>query len=126
MIADTEPAPRLELVGGDFFVDAPPTAELYLLMDLLHDWDDADAARILAAVRRAARPQSRLLIIETLVPETPGPHFGKTLDIIMLAVTRGRERTQAQHATLLAAAGFELTRVLPTASQYSLVEAVAI
>jgi hypothetical protein len=125
VIADTEPASQLELVGGDFFVDAVPPADLYLLMDLLHDWDDADAARILGAVRRAARPQSRLLIIETLVPETPGPHFGKTLDIIMLAVTGGRERTQAQHATLLAAAGFELTRVLPTASQYSLVEAVA-
>jgi hypothetical protein len=126
VIADTEPAPRLELVGGDFFVDAVPPADLYLLMDLLHDWDDADATRIVAAVRRAARPHSRLLIVETLVPETPGMHFGKTLDIIMLATTGGRERTQAQHATLLAAAGFELSRVLPTASQYSLVEAVAV
>jgi hypothetical protein len=126
VIADTEPAPRLTLVGGDFFVDAVPAADLYLLMDLLHDWDDADATRILAAVRRAARPQSRLLIVETLVPEMPGPHFGKTLDIIMLAVTGGRERTEAQHAALLAAAGFELTRVLPTPSQYSLVEADAV
>ena len=126
VIADTEPAPRLELVGGDFFVDAVPAADLYLLMDLLHDWDDADAARILSAVRRAAPPRARVLIVETLVPETAGPHFGKTLDIIMLAVTGGRERTQAQHATLLAAAGFELTRVLPTPSQYSLVEAVVV
>ena len=125
VIADTEPAPRLTFTAGDFFADPLPAADLYLLMDLLHDWDDADATRILAAVRRAARPQARLLIIETLVPETPGPHFGKTLDIIMLAVTRGRERREAQHAALLAAAGFELTRVLPTASQYSLVEAVA-
>jgi hypothetical protein len=66
------------------------------------------------------------LIVETLVAETPGPHFGKTLDIIMLAVTGGRERTEAQHAALLAAAGFELARVIPTSSQYSLVEAVAI
>jgi hypothetical protein len=126
VIADTEPAPRLELRGGDFFVDALPAADLYLLMDLLHDWDDADAARILAAVRHAARPGARLLIIETLVPETPGPHFGKTLDIIMLAVTGGRERTTAQHAALLSGAGFALSRVLPTASQYSLVEAVAV
>ncbi len=106
VIADTQPAPRLALVGGDFFVDALPAADLYLLMDLLHDWDDADAARILGAVRRAAAPGARLLIIETLVPETPGPHFGKTLDIIMLAVTGGRERTEAQHAALLATAGF--------------------
>jgi hypothetical protein len=125
VIADTEPAPRLELVGGDFFVDAVPAADVYLLMDLLHDWDDADAARILGAVRRAAQPSARLLIVETLVPETAGPHFGKTLDIIMLAVTGGRERTEAQHAVLLSASGFEIKRVLPTASQYSLVEAVA-
>jgi hypothetical protein len=95
-------------------------------MDLLHDWDDADAARILAAVRRAAKPTSRLLIVETLVPETPGPHFGKTLDIIMLAVTGGRERTTAQHRALLAGTGFELARVLPTASQYSIVEALVV
>lgn len=126
VIADTEPAPRLELAAGDFFADALPAADLYLLMDVLHDWDDADAARILAAVRRAARPGARLLIVETLVPETPGPHFGKTVDIIMLAVTGGRERTEAQHGALLVEAGFRLERVLPTASYYALVEAVAI
>jgi hypothetical protein len=126
VIADTQPAPRLTLAGGDFFVDALPAADLYLLMDLLHDWGDADAARILGAVRRAAAPGARLLIIETLVPETPGPHFGKTLDIIMLAVTGGRERTEAQHAALLATAGFRALRAIPTASQYSLVEAVAV
>ena len=126
VIADTEPAPRLELIAGDFFTDALPAADLYLLMEVLHDWDDADATGILGAVRRAARPGARVLIIEILVPDTPGPHAGKTRDIIMLAVTGGRERTQAQHATLLAASGFELTRVLPTASEYSLVEAVAV
>ena len=126
VIADAEPAPRLSLQAGDFFTDALPAADAYLLMDLLHDWDDADAVRILAAVRRAAHATSRVLIVETLVPDTPGPHLGKSLDITMLAVTGGRERTEAQHAALLAAAGFELTRVLPTASQYSLVEAVAV
>jgi hypothetical protein len=126
VIADTEPAPRLSLVGGDFFADALPAADLYLLMEVLHDWDDADATRILAAVRRAARPGTRVLIVEILVPDTPGPHSGKTRDIIMLAVTGGRERTEAQHAALLASAGFELARVVPTASEYSLVEAVAV
>lgn len=126
VIADTEAAARLTLASGDFFADALPAADLYLLMDLLHDWDDADATRILTAVRRAAQPRARLLIIETLVPETPGLHFGKTLDIIMLAVTGGRERTEAQHAALLAAAGFRLERVLATASQYSIAEAVAV
>jgi hypothetical protein len=125
VVADTEAVPRLELLAGDVFADPLPRADLYLLMDVIHDWDDADAARILAAVRRAAQPGSRLLIIETLVAEAPGPHFGKTLDIIMLAVTGGHERTRSQYAALLAAAAFELAAVVPTASQYSLVEAVA-
>lgn len=124
VICDAKPGPRLELKAGDFFADPLPGADCYLLMDLLHDWDDTDAARILQAVRRAAHSGSRVLIVETLVPETPGPHFGKSLDITMLAVTGGRERTKAQHAVLLAAAGFNLQRVLPTVSQYSIVEAV--
>jgi hypothetical protein len=124
VIADTEAIPGLTFVGGDFFTDAVPSADLYLLMDVLHDWNDADAARILRAVRRAAKPPSRLLIVEALVPETPGPHFSKTVDIIMLAATGGRERTAVQHEALLTAAGFELVRVLPTASQHSIVEAV--
>ena len=126
VVGDTEPVPRLELVPGDFFADALPAADLYLLMDVLHDWDDDDARRILAAVRRAAPPGARLLIVETLVPETHGSHFAETRDVIMLAVTGGRERTEAEHAALLRAAGFELTRVLPSSSQYSLVEAIAV
>ena len=118
-------SPRLEITPGDFFVDTPPPADLYLLMDLLHDWRDDDAAKILASVRRGAPADARVLIIETLVPENPGPHFGKTLDIIMLAVTGGRERTRAEYAALLGRSGFRLERVLPTRSEYSIVEAVA-
>jgi hypothetical protein len=124
VIADAELAPRLTLTAGDLFADALPRADAYLLMDLIHDWDDTDATRILRAVHAAAARHSRILIIETLVTEAPGPHFGKTLDVIMLAVTGGRERTQSQYAALLASTGFRLTRVLPTASQYSIVEAV--
>ena len=126
VIADAEPAAsaRLRLVAGDFFVDPMPTADLYILMDLLHDWRDEDAARILAALRRAAPRNAHMLIIETLVAETPGPHFSKTLDILMLALTGGRERTPAEHGRLLEDAGFRLERVLPTEAQYSIVEAV--
>ncbi len=118
-------SPRLEIAAGDFFVDTPPAADLYLLMDLLHDWRDDDAARILESVRRGAPAHARVLIIETLVPESPGPHFGKTLDIIMLAVTGGRERTRAEYEALLDRSGFRLERVLPTRSEYSIVEALA-
>jgi hypothetical protein len=123
VIGDARPARRLELVAGDFFAGPLPAADAYLLMDVLHDWNDADAARILAAVRKAAQPSARVLVIETLVPETPGPHFGKSLDITMLAITGGRERTEAQYRALLAATGFRLARVLTTTSQYSIVEA---
>jgi hypothetical protein len=123
VIADAAPTPRLELVPGDFFAGPLPAADAYLLMDVLHDWNDADAARILATVREAASPSARVLVIETLVAEAPGPHFSKSLDITMLAVTGGRERTEAQYRGLFAATGFQLQRVLPTASQYSIVEA---
>jgi O-methyltransferase len=116
---------RIELVAGDFFADDLPAADCYVLMDLLHDWSDRDAAAILAAVRRAAPAHARLVIVETLVPESPDPHFGKTLDLIMLAVTGGRERTSSQHGALLAGAGFRLLRVVATAAQYSIIEAGA-
>jgi len=117
---------RLQLVAGDFFVDPLPVAEAYVLMEVLHDWTDEDAARILNAVRRAAAPGARLLIVEVLVPDTPGPDHSKVLDIIMLAVTGGRERTREQYETLIADAGFKLERVVPTRSTYFVVEATAV
>jgi hypothetical protein len=123
VVADTKPAPRMQIVTGDFFADTLPAADAYLLMDLLHDWVDSDAARILEAVRRAAPPHARLLIVETLVSDAPGPHLGKTLDIIMLAVTGGRERTPSQYEALLAASGFRLERIARVDSEYSLLEA---
>lgn len=88
--------PNLKLsnyASGNFFADALPAADAYLLMEVVHDWNDQDAAKILAAVRRAASEHARLLIIEALVSESPGPHFSKVLDILMLALTGGRERT---------------------------------
>jgi SAM-dependent methyltransferase len=121
----THPPAGLELVPGDFFTDPLPAADTYVLMDLLHDWPDDDAARILAAVRNAAPVGARVLIIETVIADEDGPKFGKVLDVIMLATTGGRERTVAEHGALLANAGMRLERVLPTRSQYSIIEAVA-
>jgi C-methyltransferase len=118
--------PRLRLEAGDFLTDPLPAADAYVLMDLLHDWSDADATRILAAMRRAAPPHARVLIVETLRSKAPGPHSGKTLDVLMLATTGGRERSPEEFAALLADAGFALRRVGPTASQYSLLEAVVV
>jgi hypothetical protein len=115
---------RLRLVSGDFFADPLPTADAYVLMEVLHDWPDREAQKILHAVRRAAPAHARLLIVEAVVADTPGPHFGKLLDIIMLAVTGGRERTQSEYEALLSSTGFRLEQILATPSQYSIVEAV--
>lgn len=116
-------SPRLQLVAGDFFADAMPAADVYVLMEVLHDWDDTDAVRILTAIRRTAPAHACLLVAEALIGEAPGPHQGKMLDIIMLAVTGGRERTPSEYAVLLARAGWKMQRVIPTPSPLSLVEA---
>jgi hypothetical protein len=117
---------RFRLQPGDFFADALPVADAYLLMEVIHDWNDEDSSRILGAIRRAAPSHARLLIIEAIVSEAPGPDFSKVLDVIMLAVTGGRERTPPEYKALLARAGFSLERIITTPSQYSIIEAVVI
>jgi len=117
---------RLRLQPGDFFADALPAADAYLLMEVIHDWNDEDSARILAAVHRAAPSHARLLIVEAIVSEAPGPDFSKVLDVIMLAVTGGQERTPSEYKALLSRAGFRLERIIATPSQYSIIETVVI
>jgi SAM-dependent methyltransferase len=119
---------RLQLVAGDFFADPLPVADAdaYILMEVLHDWADDDAGRILTAVRRASAPGVRIIVVEVLVPDSPGPDHSEVLDIMMLAVTGGRERTRDQDETLLTENGFELQRVVPTRSSYLIVEATAV
>jgi len=124
--ADHLASPRARLAAGDFFKDPLPIADAYALMEVIHDWTDAEASKILTAIRRAAPSHARVLILETTVSEDPGPQFGKTLDIVMLAVTGGRERTPSQYAELLAGSGFRLARVVPTASAYSIIEGVPV
>lgn len=126
VIADASGAAsdRLRLTAGDFFRDQLPVADAYVFMEVIHDWADGEATKILSAVRRVAPRHARVLVVEALVSESPGPQLSKVLDIIMLAVTGGRERTRAEYEKLLASAGFRLERVIQTASQYSLVEAV--
>ena len=93
-------------------------------MEVIHDWADDKATQIFAAIRRAAPRHARLLIIETVVSDAPGPHFSKTLDVIMLAITGGRERTVPEYQALIDGAGFRISRVIQTRSQHSIVEAV--
>lgn len=115
---------RLRPQPGDFFVDPLPAADAYLLMEVIHDWADAEAVAILSAIRRAASPGATVLIIEGVVGELPDPRV-QTLDVVMLAVTGGRERSPSQLATLLDTAGFRLGRVVETSGPLSIVEATA-
>jgi hypothetical protein len=120
-----EPNEKLTTVGGSFFVDPMPKADAYLLMNIIHDWPDAECTKILSAIFRAMPAHGRVLIIETVVPESSGPHLAKELDIAMMAITGGMERTQEQYAALAAKSGFRLQRVVPTMSPYSVLEMVS-
>jgi hypothetical protein len=119
-------AQRCRCVGGDFFVEIPPGADAYMLAQILHDWDDERSVAILRQVRQAMPTQGKLLIVELVLPEGNDPFLGKWLDLHMLVLLGGRERTAAQYATLLRAAGFELARVVPTPAGQSIVEATPV
>jgi len=111
-------------VIGDFFSSVPQGADAYLLCGVIHDWDDRRAIRILRNCRRAMARTGRLLIIDMVVPDTDAMSFSKLLDLNMLAMTGGRERTKAEFHALLDAAGYELTRIIPTVAPQSVLEAV--
>ena len=115
---------RLSLQAGDFFTDPLPAADTYLIMDVIHDWDDDQAVALLSAVRKAAPPQARVLVIETILADVPGPDWSKIMDIIMLSFTGGRQRSRSEHEQLLDKAGFRLERVIPTMADVSILEAV--
>lgn len=117
--------PRLIRRAGDFFVDDLPAGSTYLLMEVIHDWPDEQAVAILTAIRRAAAPGAKVLIIENVLCQLRPDPRGRTLDVIMLAVTGGRERTPAQLDILLSAAGLTRTRVIETDGPLRIVEAVA-
>ena len=116
---------RFSLYPGDFFVDALPAADAYILMEVIHDWDDRQAAAILSAVRRAAAPGATVLIIEAVADEERMDPVVRTLDVIMLAITGGRERTSAELGLLLASAGLRATTTLRTQGALQIVEAIA-
>ena len=116
---------RLALQAGDFFRDALPECDAYLLMEVIHDWNDDESLAILKAVRRAAPSQATLLLIEQMVPEEPGPSWVKTLDIHMLTLLGGRQRTLHEYTVLLEGAGFAFRRAIEAGPDAVILEAVA-
>jgi hypothetical protein len=123
-LSPSEIADRCEKVAGSFFEAVPDAADLYLLKRVLHDWDDQDSVRILKRVRAAMHKDSRLVIMEHVLPSDSSPSHGKLLDLQMLVLTSGgRERSEAEYATLLSRANLSLTSVIPTSAGICLVEA---
>jgi hypothetical protein len=126
-LAERGVAGRAEVVAGDFFKAVPPGAQVYVLAHVLHNWSDEECAGILRTVRSAMPASSRLLIVEKLVPADDRPHFVKELDIRMLAMLEGKERSEPEFAALLTSAGLRLDRAagLGTGGEYVVVASPA-
>jgi hypothetical protein len=124
-LGDNASGGRCSYVGGDFFTSVPQGADAYLMCGVIHDWDDNRAITILRNCRRAMTKNSRLLLIDMIVPETPSASFSKLLDLNMLVMNGGRERTQAEFCALLNAADYKLTRIVPTMAPQSVIEGVS-
>ncbi len=115
-------ADRCQMIGGNFFEAIPVGADAYLMRHIIHDWDDEKATTILRNVHRAMGEGGRLLVVEGVIPPGNDPCFGKLLDLTMLTIPGGKERTEEEYRTLFKAGGFQLTRIVPTKAEVSVIE----
>lgn len=118
-------ADRVRVIPGSFFDSVPAGADAYVMKNIIHDWPDTEALSILRNVRAAATPGTTLLLIEGVIPDHDREFLGKWTDMEMLIGIAARERTEDDYRKLYQEAGFRLTRVVETASPFSLVEGVA-
>jgi hypothetical protein len=114
---------RVSIEHGDFFESVPAGGDAYLLSHIIHDWNEDQCLTILGNCRRAMKPGAKLLIVEFVLPEGNTPHFGKLADMVMMTIPGGEERTAGEYRALLTAANLTMTRVIPTSSDVSIVEA---
>jgi len=113
---------RCQLVAGNFFESVPEGGDAHILKWIIHDWNDEQSLAILKNCHRALPGNGKLILVEAVVPASTEPHFSKFIDLNMLVMTGGRERTEAEFRALYKAAGFRLTRVVPTDSPFSVIE----
>jgi hypothetical protein len=113
---------RIELASGDFFQSVPAGADAYMMKHIIHDWDDRNSIKILKNIRAAMNENGKVLIIEMVIPEGNVPSPSKAIDILMLVMEGGKERTKDEYRRLLEASGFRLTRIVLTKSPYSVIE----
>lgn len=122
-LAESGVAERCQVVAGDFFRQVPTGGDAYILKRVIHDWDDEQSVRILRNCRAAMTNGARLFLSEGIVPTGTEPSEAKLFDINMLVSCGALERTEQEYGDLLDAAGFEVTRVIPTPGPLSLIEA---
>jgi hypothetical protein len=117
-------AERSRALGGDFFAYVPE-ADIYLLKHILHDWNDGEAVHILKRCRQAMRPGGRVIVIEMLLGKIGESGVAPLMDLNMMVMLRGRERTLAEYCGLLKNAGLQLSTSTPIRSPMAVIEAVA-
>ncbi|WP_367872540.1 methyltransferase [Luteolibacter sp. Populi] len=115
---------RVSIEGGNFFESVPGGGDAYVLSHVIHDWTESQCLTILGHCRQSMKADGRLLLVEMVLPPGDAPHPGKILDMVMLIMPGGQERTEDEYRALLTKAGFRLTRVIPTESAASVIEAV--
>jgi hypothetical protein len=118
-------ADRVEFATGDFFASVPAGGDAYIMKHIIHDWDDERALTILRNIKQAMNAGGRVLLVESVIAEGNTHDFGKLMDIEMLVSPGGQERTAKEYEELFARAGLRMTRVIPTRSAYSIIEAVS-
>lgn len=121
-LADAGLGHRVELVAGDFF-EAVPKGDAFVIKSCVHNFNDEDAVAVLSVIARSMRRDVPLLVAETVVPPGNDPHYSKLDDIEMLVIAGGVDRTQAQYAALLEAAGLTLARAIPAGDRFTVLEA---
>jgi SAM-dependent methyltransferase len=114
---------RCAIAHGDFFKEVPD-ADGYVLKNIIHDWNDERSATILKNIHRAARPGARVILLEAVILPGNEPHLGKWIDLEMLLLPGGKERTEEEYRDLLAATGFKMTKVISTKSPLNVIEAI--
>ncbi|HAH47820.1 methyltransferase [Gimesia sp.] len=115
---------RCQLIAGSFFESVPADADAIFLRHIIHDWDDEKALTILRHCHSVMSENSRLLVVESVIPEGNDPFPGKFLDLVMLMIPGGKERTAEEYEALFEQAGFKLTRIIPTESALSIIEGI--
>lgn len=115
---------RCSIKGGSFFEMVPEGGDAYLMRHIIHDWNDEQSITILKNIRRVIKPDGRVLLVEAVIPPGNEPSWSKFLDLNMMVIPGGMERNDAQYRSLFERSGFTLNRIVPTATEVSVIEAL--